>query len=72
MSLVSTVEAPAPRMLPRKLIDPAVFADLMISRADLHREDDPREDLLGLRNQQTGELLLVQGTRFRHWLWTEH
>lgn len=59
---------PAPRVKPRQIVDPAVFAECMISRDLLERADIPQDDLLGLRNLRTGEMLFVEGGSFRRWM----
>ncbi|MEZ6066840.1 MAG: hypothetical protein R3B90_14305 [Planctomycetaceae bacterium] len=50
------------------LVDPAYFAQQLVSHAPYSRADEPQDDMLGLRNDLTGELLRVQGTRFRQWM----
>lgn len=66
---MSTAVLAAPmRLKTRKLVDPAVFAERLISRERLERADLPQDDLLGLRNPQTGETLFVQESGFRRWL----
>lgn len=45
-----------------------MFAERLISRERLERVDVPEDDLLGLRNLQTGEVWFVSGTRMRSWL----
>ena len=60
---------PAARKKSLKFVEPAVFAERMVSRERLERFEVPDDDLLGLRNLQTGETLYVNGTRFRSWVW---
>jgi hypothetical protein len=52
----------------RRVVDPAVFAERLLSREALERVNLPEDDLLGLRNRETGELLLVRESGFRRWL----
>jgi hypothetical protein len=67
MSIVAST-MPVARHKLRPLVDPAVFAERLISHERLERMDVPEDDLLGLRNVQTGEVLFVSGARFRSWL----
>lgn len=67
---MTTVAASLPfqRLKSRLVVDPAVFAERLVSRDSLERFDLPQDDLLGLRNPQTGEMLFVNGSRFRRWM----
>lgn len=67
---MSTFVAPMPtaRHKTRHLVDPAVFAERLISHERLERVDFPEDDLLGLRNLQTGETMFVAGAHMRNWL----
>jgi hypothetical protein len=40
----------------------------MISHDRFERVNLPEDDLLGLRNSQTGETLYVEGSRLRTWM----
>jgi hypothetical protein len=52
----------------RCVVDPAVFAERLLSRDALERVHLPEDDLLGLRNRDTGETLFVRESGFRRWL----
>ena len=54
----------------RQFVDPAVFAERIISHERLERADLPQDDLLGLRDMCTGETMFVHGAWFRRWLTT--
>jgi len=59
---------PNMRTSSRRLVEPAVFAERMLSHERLERFELADDNLLGLRNTQTGETLYVDACRFRSWL----
>lgn len=52
----------------RRVVDPAAFAERLLSRDALERLHLPEDDLLGVRNRDTGETLFVRESGFRRWL----
>lgn len=52
----------------QRVIDPAAFAEHLLSRDALERVHLPGDDLLGVRNRVTGETLFVRESGFRRWL----
>ncbi len=67
MSPVASPRMPA-RSQYRRLVDPPVFVEQLLSRASLERVHLPEDDLLGLRNRDTGETLFVRESGFRRWM----
>jgi hypothetical protein len=62
--------AARPRSTSRFIVEPAVFAERLVSRDLLERIHLPEADLVGLRNVQTGETLYVCESGLQRWLQT--
>ncbi|MFV0442529.1 MAG: hypothetical protein ACK5Q5_03055 [Planctomycetaceae bacterium] len=52
------------------VVEPAVYAEWLLSREAMERVQVPDSDLLGLRNVRTGETLYVRGSGLQRWLQT--
>lgn len=65
---IPTVTLPTPGNAAPRLVEPAVYAERLLSREAMERVHLPDDDLLGLRNLRTGELVCVQASGWQRWL----